>query len=165
MHGAVLSDYTCVDTFTEKKTDVKCRGYMVAPSNWQPTRSQQLHDLLRREISLTEGLLGHMKRFVRPGLRACRKLPQSPFMLRAHERIKTLVPTARLELAQLSPLPPQDSVSTNFTTSAFHEAVATTTFASGLEGSPLYRVVAHFRRPCAKKFSDGGEALKTPALS
>jgi hypothetical protein len=32
----------------------------------------------------------------------------------------TLVPTARLELAQLSPLPPQDSVSTNFTTSALH---------------------------------------------
>ncbi len=31
---------------------------------------------------------------------------------------KHLVPTARLELAQLSPLPPQDSVSTNFTTSA-----------------------------------------------
>ena len=31
---------------------------------------------------------------------------------------KCLVPTARLELAQLSPLPPQDSVSTNFTTSA-----------------------------------------------
>jgi hypothetical protein len=31
---------------------------------------------------------------------------------------KNLVPTARLELAQLSPLPPQDSVSTNFTTSA-----------------------------------------------
>jgi len=29
-----------------------------------------------------------------------------------------LVPTARLELAQLSPLPPQDSVSTNFTASA-----------------------------------------------
>jgi hypothetical protein len=29
-----------------------------------------------------------------------------------------LVPTARLELAQLSPLPPQDSVSTNSTTSA-----------------------------------------------
>src|SRR5664279_3635225 len=29
-----------------------------------------------------------------------------------------MVPTARLELAQLSPLPPQDSVSTNFTTSA-----------------------------------------------
>jgi hypothetical protein len=29
-----------------------------------------------------------------------------------------LVPTARLELAQLAPLPPQDSVSTNFTTSA-----------------------------------------------
>src|SRR5215203_654354 len=33
----------------------------------------------------------------------------------------SLVPTARLELAQLSPLPPQDSVSTNFTTSAAHE--------------------------------------------
>jgi hypothetical protein len=32
--------------------------------------------------------------------------------------LKLLVPTARLELAQLSPLPPQDSVSTNFTTSA-----------------------------------------------
>jgi hypothetical protein len=31
---------------------------------------------------------------------------------------ETVVPTARLELAQLSPLPPQDSVSTNFTTSA-----------------------------------------------
>jgi hypothetical protein len=30
----------------------------------------------------------------------------------------TLVPSARLELAQLSPLPPQDSVSTNFTTTA-----------------------------------------------
>ena len=29
-----------------------------------------------------------------------------------------LVPSARLELAQLSPLPPQDSVSTNFTTKA-----------------------------------------------
>jgi hypothetical protein len=29
-----------------------------------------------------------------------------------------MVPSARLELAQLSPLPPQDSVSTNFTTTA-----------------------------------------------
>ncbi len=29
-----------------------------------------------------------------------------------------LVPSARLELAKLSPLPPQDSVSTNFTTTA-----------------------------------------------
>ena len=35
-----------------------------------------------------------------------------------------LVPTARLELAQLSPLPPQDSVSTNFTTSAALEFLA-----------------------------------------
>jgi hypothetical protein len=32
--------------------------------------------------------------------------------------VKSLVPTARLELAQLSPLPPQDSVSTNSTTTA-----------------------------------------------
>jgi hypothetical protein len=31
------------------------------------------------------------------------------------------VPSARLELAQLSPLPPQDSVSTNFTTTAVFE--------------------------------------------
>ena len=29
-----------------------------------------------------------------------------------------MVPSARLELAQLTPLPPQDSVSTNFTTTA-----------------------------------------------
>jgi hypothetical protein len=33
--------------------------------------------------------------------------------------LNKLVPTVRLELTQLSPLPPQDSVSTNFTTSAF----------------------------------------------
>jgi hypothetical protein len=32
--------------------------------------------------------------------------------------IFVMVPSARLELAQLSPLPPQDSVSTNFTTTA-----------------------------------------------
>ena len=32
--------------------------------------------------------------------------------------VLSLVPSARLELAQLSPLPPQDSVSTNFTTTA-----------------------------------------------
>ena len=38
-----------------------------------------------------------------------------------------LVPTARLELAQLSPLPPQDSVSTNFTTSARLRIVARAT--------------------------------------
>jgi hypothetical protein len=30
-----------------------------------------------------------------------------------------MVPSARLELAQLSPLPPQYSVSTNFTTTAW----------------------------------------------
>src|SRR5213082_791085 len=33
-------------------------------------------------------------------------------------QLSCLVPSARLELAQLSPLPPQDSVSTNFTTTA-----------------------------------------------
>jgi len=33
-----------------------------------------------------------------------------------------LVPTGRLELPRLSPLPPQDSVSTNFTTSAVQES-------------------------------------------
>lgn len=38
-------------------------------------------------------------------------------------RSSCLVPTARLELAQLSPLPPQDSVSTNFTTSAGGETI------------------------------------------
>ena len=32
--------------------------------------------------------------------------------------VSVLVPSARHELAQLSPLPPQDSVSTNFTTTA-----------------------------------------------
>jgi hypothetical protein len=35
-----------------------------------------------------------------------------------HAGSPRLVPTARLELAQLSPLPPQDSVSTNSTTTA-----------------------------------------------
>jgi hypothetical protein len=40
------------------------------------------------------------------------------FVLRRTLCDTCLVPTARLELAQLSPLPPQDSVSTNFTTSA-----------------------------------------------
>jgi hypothetical protein len=39
-----------------------------------------------------------------------------------HAEKPHLVPTARLELAQLSPLPPQDSVSTNFTTSALQGA-------------------------------------------
>src|SRR6266496_2656223 len=34
-----------------------------------------------------------------------------------------LVPSARLELAQLSPLPPQDSVSTNFTTTALFNSL------------------------------------------
>ena len=37
-----------------------------------------------------------------------------------------LVPTARLELAQPKPPPPQDGVSTNFTTSAFLKHVNST---------------------------------------
>ena len=45
------------------------------------------------------------------GMRAIARLPLLAFLY-------ILVPTARLELAQLAPLPPQDSVSTNFTTSA-----------------------------------------------
>src|SRR5690554_6033351 len=43
--------------------------------------------------------------------------------------INTMVPTARLELAQLSPLPPQDSVSTNSTTSAGKERYSSTKYA------------------------------------
>ena len=46
-----------------------------------------------------------------------RLLPEGQHPLGQNTK-KCLVPTARLELAQLSPLPPQDSVSTNFTTSA-----------------------------------------------
>jgi hypothetical protein len=46
-----------------------------------------------------------------------------------------LVPTARLELAQLSPLPPQDSVSTSFTTSA----VLSRCIGSHEDGSPNSR--------------------------
>jgi hypothetical protein len=42
----------------------------------------------------------------------------SAYLLIALAGFSILVPTARLELAQLAPLPPQDSVSTNFTTSA-----------------------------------------------
>jgi hypothetical protein len=39
-----------------------------------------------------------------------------------------LVPTVRLELTRLSSLPPQDSVSTNFTTSAAHNYRCTPAF-------------------------------------
>jgi hypothetical protein len=52
----------------------------------------------------------------RPPAMPCKKTDARLLLL--HSILK-LVPTARLELAQLSPLPPQDSVSTNFTTSAF----------------------------------------------
>jgi hypothetical protein len=45
------------------------------------------------------------------------------------------VPTARLELAQLSPLPPQDSVSTNFTTSAALLFVASAGMRNGSPGN------------------------------
>jgi hypothetical protein len=53
------------------------------------------------------------------------------FTLQAHKKADPeigqflLVPSARLELAQLSPLPPQDSVSTNFTTTAFKKTMDT----------------------------------------
>ena len=58
------------------------------------------------EINLLEINLGWPNRLLSaPTNKSCRYL---------------MVPTARLELAQLSPLPPQDSVSTNFTTSAFY---------------------------------------------
>ncbi len=50
-----------------------------------------------------------------------------------------LVPTARLELAQLSPLPPQDSVSTNFTTSARRCIVARAT--SSLERAGMGNLI------------------------
>ena len=51
----------------------------------------------------------------RPGLSRAR--PGVPVPSASH--CPSLVPTGRLELPRLSPLPPQDSVSTNFTTSAF----------------------------------------------
>jgi len=44
------------------------------------------------------------------------------------------VPTARLELAQPKPLPPQDSVSTNFTTSAYYKITEQLKFYSFLLG-------------------------------
>jgi hypothetical protein len=50
--------------------------------------------------------------------------------------IEVLVPTARLELAQLSPLPPQDSVSTNSTTSARRHCDPQTTRFAGQSRSP-----------------------------
>jgi hypothetical protein len=58
-----------------------------------------------------------------------------------------LVPSARLELAQLSPLPPQDSVSTNFTTTALsclggmrnHSVLASQTVCDSTPEKPCYR--------------------------
>jgi hypothetical protein len=76
------------------------------------------------------------ERSVDESLRCCSAVSQSPGLLLATRTVRLilakkpaeaqpmlafyifLVPTARLELAQLAPLPPQDSVSTNFTTSA-----------------------------------------------
>src|SRR3546814_8614029 len=49
---------------------------------------------------------------------------------------KYLVPTAILELAQLSPLPPQDSVSTNSTTSACKERYSSTKLLSNFRARP-----------------------------
>jgi hypothetical protein len=51
-----------------------------------------------------------------------------------------LVPSARLELAQLSPLPPQDSVSTNFTTTAVFSCPDRMRNLQGLSLSELLRV-------------------------
>ena len=59
-----------------------------------------------------------------------------------------LVPSARLELAQLSPLPPQDSVSTNFTTTALsclggmrnHSVLASQTVCDSTPEKPCYGV-------------------------
>ena len=78
--------------------------------------------------SIVGGLLGlHLQAYtvVRLARQPCKRALPSRAMTgrrRTHCRAKTssiLVPTGRLELPRLSPLPPQDSVSTNFTTSAF----------------------------------------------
>jgi hypothetical protein len=55
-------------------------------------------------------------------------------------RFSCLVPSARLELAQLSPLPPQDSVSTNFTTTAQHQKLYLKGLSHPLE-NPRFRGV------------------------
>lgn len=76
---------------------------------------------------------------------------------------KFLVPTARLELAQLSPLPPQDSVSTNFTTSANFIQKSR----GFLESRTFYHVIddsrASTRRvapdPAARRATPGQQAL------
>lgn len=76
---------------------------------------------------------------------------------------KFLVPTARLELAQLSPLPPQDSVSTNFTTSANFIQKSR----GFLESRRFYHVIAGSRAsarlvapgPAARRVSPGQQAL------
>jgi len=49
-----------------------------------------------------------------------------------------LVPSARLELAKLSPLPPQDSVSTNFTTTAWNQNRCDAATASQLASSVVF---------------------------
>ena len=58
-----------------------------------------------------------------------------------------MVPSARLELAQLSPLPPQDSVSTNFTTTA------------GLD-PPWHVLSSHPREPLILTLNHAHPALK-----
>jgi hypothetical protein len=68
-----------------------------------------------------------------------------------------LVPSARLELAKLSPLPPQDSVSTNFTTTAY---LACLTGRKNL-AIPAFRTVPQFTLKSSGfelpegKFNDG----------
>lgn len=77
---------------------------------------------------------------------------------------KFLVPTARLELAQLSPLPPQDSVSTNFTTSAYFIQKSR----GFLESRTFYHVIDDSRAstrlvapgPAARRASPGNKPLQ-----
>jgi len=69
----------------------------------------------------------------------------------ADKPTKLLVPTARLELAQLSPLPPQDSVSTNFTTSAKRNGCAFQCpglHEDSLTGQPLILTAKRVLVPC-----------------
>src|SRR6187402_3195435 len=57
-------------------------------------------------------------RYLKISCRYGRKLWIGHALLMPDTRYLRMVPTGRLELPRLAPLPPQDSVSTNFTTSA-----------------------------------------------
>src|SRR4029078_13065427 len=62
-------------------------------------------------------------------------------------RLVTLVPTGRLELPRLTPLPPQDSVSTNFTTSAWSFRIRQTRFGRSPRASPPRAAISVFPPP------------------